>query len=155
MLNVLLAEGRLLKDPTLQITEKNFAYSRATLVSRRSFKNKETVEYESDFLQLYLTKEQAKNFSSLCHKGDLISIQGRLQTERRKSANGEASYYTNVVVSSFNLLVKKKIEAVKAPQSFSQNKNDAPAFQRAEGGIDTNFEAMSLPPEPSHFSEEY
>jgi single-strand DNA-binding protein len=149
MLNTLIAEGRLVKDPTLKITENNFAYSHATIASKRSYKNRETGEYDSDFIQLYLTKEQAKNFSALCHQGDLISIIGRLQTDRRVTKDGEVTYYTNVVVSEFNLLTKKKAAALQTQTTTNPPQKDRYPFPTEEPPIDTNFEAMELPQAPT------
>lgn len=145
MLNTLIAEGRLVKDPTLKITDNNLTYSRATIASKRGFKSRETGSYESDFIQLYLTKENAKNFAKLCHQGDLVSIIGRLQTDRRVGKDGEVTYYTNVIVSEFTLLTKKKVEVTQSPQIPSTPQNTSYPFPSEEPSIDTNFEAMELP----------
>ena len=145
MLNTLIAEGRLVKDPTLKITDTNLTYSRATIASKRGFKNRETDEYESDFIQLYLTKEKAKSFSKLCHQGDLISIIGRLQTDRKVGKDGEVTYYTNVIVSEFTLLTKKKTVAAQPQTATSTPHHSGYPFPSEEPPIDTNFEAMELP----------
>ncbi|GAB7391187.1 single-stranded DNA-binding protein [Lactococcus garvieae] len=146
MLNTLIAEGRLVKDPTLKITDTNLAYSRATIASKRGFKNRETGKYESDFIQLYLTKDNAKNFAKLCHQGDLISIIGRLQTDRRVGKDGEVTYYTNVIVSEFTLLTKKKTEITDSNKDYLDKQKKSHPFLVNEPPIDTNFEEMNLPP---------
>lgn len=146
MLNTLIAEGRLVKDPTLKKTDGNFVYSWATLASKRGFKNQETGEYESDFIQLYLTQDRAKNFAKLCHQGDLVSIVGRLQTERRKTKEGEVSYYTNVFVSEFHLLTKKKTQALEPPHPACPSQEAAPFSLGQDPLFDTNIETMHLPP---------
>ena len=146
MLNTLIAEGRLVKEVSLKTTDHNFVYALATIASKRRFKDRETGKYESDFIQLYLTKDTAKNFASFCHQGDLVSIVGRLQTDRRIGKDGEVSYYTNVVVSEFTLLTKKKTEVT------ASNKNDPDKQKKVypslmdEPPIDTNFAEMNLPP---------
>lgn len=156
MLNTLIAEGRLVKDPTLKITDTNLAYSRATLASKRGFKSRETGKYESDFIQLYLTKDNAKNFAKLCHQGDLISIIGRLQTDRRVGKDGEVTYYTNVIVSEFTLLTKKKTEATQTSQTPTTTPHHSGyPFPSEEPPIDTNFEAMELPQSTPFLDTDY
>lgn len=145
MLNTLIAEGRLVKDPTLKISDTNLTYSRATIASKRGFKSRETGNYESDFIQLYLTKDSAKNFAKLCHQGDLISIIGRLQTDRRVGKDGEVTYYTNVIVSEFTLLTKKKTAAIQPQTTPTTPHHSGYPFPSGEPPIDTNFEAMELP----------
>lgn len=145
MLNTLIAEGRLVKDPSLKTTDHNFVYALATIASKRRFKDRETGKYESDFIQLYLTKDTAKNFASFCHQGDLVSIVGRLQTDRRIGKDGEVSYYTNVVVSEFTLLTKKKTAELPQEKVQSMPQKDCSSFLSEDVPIDTNFEAMELP----------
>lgn len=145
MINTLIAEGRLVKDPTLKINDNNFAYGHATIASKRDFKNKETGQYESDFIQLYLTQDNAKNFSKLCHKGDLVSVIGRLQTDRRVGKDGEVTYYTNVIVSKFTLLTKNKAATIQPQKTPTPPHHSDYPFPSEEPPIDTNFEAMELP----------
>ena len=145
MLNTLIAEGRLVKDPSLKTTDNNFVYALATIASKRRFKSRETGEYESDFIQLYLTKDNAKNFAAFCHQGDLVSIVGRLQTDRRIGKDGEVSYYTNVIVSEFTLLMKKKATGTQQPKIKSMPQNSYSPFLSEDVPIDTNFETMELP----------
>lgn len=155
MLNTLIAEGRLVKDPTLKITDNNFAYSRATIASKRGYKNRETQEYESDFIQLYLTKDNAKNFAKLCHQGDLISIIGRLQTDRQVGKDGKVTYYTNVIVSEFTLLTKKKGGAIQPQTTKATPHHSGYPFPSEEPPIDTNFEAMELPQSTPFLDTDY
>lgn len=145
MLNTLIAEGRLVKEVSLKTTDSNFVYALATIASKRRFKDRETGKYESDFIQLYLTKDTAKNFASFCHQGDLVSIVGRLQTDRRIGKDGEVSYYTNVVVSEFTLLTKKKTAELPQEKVQSMPQKDCSSFLSEDVPIDTNFEAMELP----------
>lgn len=146
MLNTLIAEGRLVKEVSLKTTDHNFVYALATIASKRRFKDRETGKYESDFIQLYLTKDTAKNFASFCHQGDLVSIVGRLQTDRRIGKDGEVSYYTNVVVSEFTLLTKKKTEVTASNKNYPDKQKKVYPSLMDEPPIDTNFAEMNLPP---------
>lgn len=155
MLNTFIAEGRLVKDPSLKIKDNDFTYSRATIASKRGFKNRKTDEYESDFIQLYLTNDKAKNFAKLCHQGDLISIIGRLQTDRQVGKDGEVTYYTNIIVSEFTLLTKKKTSAIQPQTTKATQHNSGYPFPSEEPPIDTNFEAMELPQSTSFTDTNY
>lgn len=45
----------------------------------RSFKN-ENGEYDTDYIEVKLSKSVEKNVSTYCEKGDLVGVKGRLES---------------------------------------------------------------------------
>lgn len=80
MLNQIVLVGRLVKELELKELESGKKVCNITLAVPRSFKNSKG-EYETDFIDCALWENIAENTVEYCHKGDLIGIKGRLQTE--------------------------------------------------------------------------
>lgn len=49
----------------------------------RSFKN-ENGEYETDYIEVRLSKSIESNVSTYCEKGDLVGIKGRLESDANR-----------------------------------------------------------------------
>ncbi len=75
MLNQLVLVGRIVK---LEETDNGKAV--ITLAIPRSFKNADG-EYETDILKCKLYGAIATNTKEYCHKGDIVGVKGRLQSE--------------------------------------------------------------------------
>ena len=94
MLNQVIVVGRIVREPTLQVSENNKKYMNITLAVPRSFKNSEGV-YETDYVDCIL-----------CNKGDVIGIRGRIQTRVSEDKDGNKKYYTDVVGEKVTFLSK-------------------------------------------------
>ena len=102
MLNQLVLVGRLTKDPEVNKTETNKCYSHITLAVPRSFKNING-EYETDFIDCMLWDSVAKSTSEYCHKGDIVGVKGRIQSEV-VDKEGTKKYYMNVIAERVTFL---------------------------------------------------
>lgn len=79
MLNQVVMVGRLSKEIEMKKEgEKKIAY--ITLAVPRSYKNKDGL-YDTDFVDFILWNGIAENTAEYCHKGDIIGIKGRIETE--------------------------------------------------------------------------
>ena len=104
MLNQVVLVGRLVKDlEVVKEEEKEVAY--ITIAVPRSYKNMDG-EYETDFIDCILWNGIATNTAEYCHKGDLLGIKGRLQTDI--SNNGIKT--TNVIAEKITFLSSRKTE---------------------------------------------
>lgn len=83
MLNQTVLVGRLVSDPEINETENERKVCNITLAVPRSFKN-ENGAYDTDFIPVILWESIAENTCEYCHKGDLVGIKGRLQSEDNK-----------------------------------------------------------------------
>jgi len=111
MLNQTVLVGRLTKDPEVNKTDSNKNYSRITLAVPRSFKNING-EYETDFIDCMLWDSVAMSTSEYCHKGDIVGVKGRIQSEVVEK-DGTKKYYMNVIAERVTFLSsnnQKKVE---------------------------------------------
>ena len=79
MLNQTILVGRLVSDPKTNETENERKVCYITLAVPRSYKNTDGI-YETDFIPVKLWEAIATNTCEYCHKGDLVGIKGRLQS---------------------------------------------------------------------------
>lgn len=102
MLNQVVLVGRLTKEPEVNKTEGNKHYSHVTLAVPRSFKNING-EYDTDFIDCVLWDGVAKSTSEYCHKGDIVGVKGRIQSEV-KELDGTKKYYMNIIAERVTFL---------------------------------------------------
>lgn len=102
MLNHIVLVGRLTRDPEVNKTDSNKNYSHITLAVPRSFKNMNG-EYETDFIDCILWDSVAKSTSEYCHKGDIVGVKGRIQSDVVEK-DGTKKYYINVVAERVTFL---------------------------------------------------
>lgn len=107
MLNQVVLVGRIVREPELKKTEKNKQFTQLTIAIPRSFKNING-EYDTDFVDCILWEAVAKSTSEYCHKGDVVGIKGRLQSEVKENKDGIKKYYLNVIAEKVTFLSSKK-----------------------------------------------
>lgn len=103
MLNQVVLAGRLTKNIELNKTESNKCYSHITLAVPRSFKNING-EYDTDFIDCVMWDGIAKSTKEYCHKGDVVAVKGRIQTDIQEKEDGSKKYYMNVVAERVTFL---------------------------------------------------
>ena len=109
MLNQIVLVGRLVREPQLQKSEKNKQYMQITLAVPRSFKNMNG-QYDTDFIDCMLWESIAKSTSEYCHKGDIVGVKGRIQSEMIEKDDGTKKYYMNVIAERVTFLSSKKAD---------------------------------------------
>ena len=107
MLNQVVGVGRLVEDPTVETTETGKQMTRVPIAVQRSYKNAEG-EYETDFFDVVLWNGIATNTSEYCHKGDLIGVRGRLESNSYETENGEKKKSTYIVADKISFLASKR-----------------------------------------------
>lgn len=106
MINNVVLIGRLTRDVDLRYTPQNQAVGQFTLAVNRNFKN-QNGEYDADFINCVMWRQQAENFANWVKKGNLVGITGRIQTRNYEGTDGKRVYVTEVVAESFQLLEKR------------------------------------------------
>lgn len=106
MINNVVLIGRLTRDPELRYTPTNVAATQFNLACNRNFKN-QNGEYDADFINCVMWRQQAENFANWVKKGNLVGITGRIQTRNYEGTDGKRVYVTEVVAESFQLLEKR------------------------------------------------
>ena len=102
MLNQVVLVGRLTRDLEVTTTEANKQYSHITLAVPRSFKNVNG-EYDTDFIDCVLWDNIAKSTAEYCHKGDIVGVKGRIQSDVVEK-EGTKKYYMNVIAERVTFL---------------------------------------------------
>lgn len=105
-MNFTMLVGRLTKDSELRFTENEKKVGNFTLAINRDYKNTNG-EYETDFINCVVFGEQAETLNKYTQKGDLIGVQGRLQTRNYEDKEGKKHYITEVLVNKVQFLSTK------------------------------------------------
>lgn len=94
--------GRLTADPELRKSQSGISCCRFTVAVTRGYKNKQSGEYEADFISCIAWKEKAEFISRYWSKGKLIALEGELRTGNYKDRNHPdvTHYTTDVYVSN-------------------------------------------------------
>lgn len=102
--------GRVVKNIEIKESENKKKYAYLTLAVDRAYKNVDD-EKITDFIDMIVWNETAERVSKYCHKGDLISVNGRIET-RMVPVEGEDhnEKVTSLVCDRVYFLVSKKEE---------------------------------------------
>lgn len=114
-MNKVLLTGRLTKNPELKYTTSNVAVNQFSLAVNRNFKNAEGV-YEADFINCVAYRKSAELIAEWTKKGDLLGIEGRMQTRSYDDKEGNKRYATEVIVDNVEFLATGKKEEPKEEQ---------------------------------------
>lgn len=116
-MNKVLLLGRLTAKPELRYTASNTAYTRFSVAVNRPFANSDG-KREADFINVVAWRKQAETISRYFDKGNLIAIEGRLQTGSYDDKDGNKRYTVDVALDNFEF-----VESKAARESSSNNSN--------------------------------
>ena len=127
MINRVILVGRITKDPDLKNTTNNLSVVTFTLAVNRPFKNSNG-ENEVDFVQCVVWRKQAENLYKYVKKGNMIGVDGRIQTRNYEDSNGKKVYITEIVCDCVQFLeTNKQDEKTKdKPYYYKDDKNEPP-----------------------------
>lgn len=106
-MNIVVLIGRITKDIEVRYTEKNLAVSNFTIAVRKDYKNTDG-EYESDFINCVSFGNISEYLKKYATKGNLIAVNGRIQTRNYEDKEGNKRYITEIFVSKVTLLSSGK-----------------------------------------------
>ncbi|MGE7114751.1 single-stranded DNA-binding protein [Lysinibacillus sp. NPDC047702] len=102
MINRVVLVGRLTADPELRYTPNGIASCKFRVAVNRPFKNEG--EQQADFISCIAWRKQAENLANFMKKGNLIGLEGRIQTGNYEGQDGKRVYTTDVVADSIQFL---------------------------------------------------
>lgn len=108
--------GNLVADVELKGQNNNVANFRVAI--QRPFKNKQTNEYETDFLTCKAFGKTAEIIANNFSKGQKIAITGSIQTGSFDGKDGKKVFTTDIVVNQVTFVEKKT-------QNSNQKQNNA------------------------------
>lgn len=97
--------GNLVADVELKGQNNNVANFRVAI--QRPFKNKQTGEYETDFLTCKAFGKTAEIIANNFSKGQKIAFTGSIQTGSFEGKDGKKVFTTDVVVNQVTFVEKK------------------------------------------------
>ena len=132
MLNVAVLMGRLVADPELRHTANDVAVTSFTVAVDRSYVKAGT-DRQADFIDVVAWRSTAEFACRYFHKGQLIAVQGSIQTRSYTDKDGNKRYTTEVVADEATFVERKSDSS--APQG------GIPAYGTPKA--DDSFEELS------------
>ena len=126
MLNTIAIQGRVVNDLELKYNQNGEGSTlKFTIAVQRDFKNKQTGEYEADFIRCLAFNNTAELISKWSKKGNLITISGKLQTGSYENKEGQKVFTTEVVINNADVFTgnqnQQNNQQNTSPQQFMKN----------------------------------
>ena len=96
MLNRITIMGRLTGDPVMRYTQSQTPVASFSLAVERDFGNRETGDREVDFINCVAWRNTADFVRQFMHKGDLVVVDGEIQTRSYEAQDGSKRYVTEI-----------------------------------------------------------
>src|SRR5699024_3476088 len=122
--------GRLVKDIELAYTPTGTAVGKSSIAINRPFKNKETGEYDADFINIVAFGKTAEVMANHLQKGNRVGVEGRIQSGSYTNKDGVKVYTTDLIVESFHF-VDSKQQAQQTPGNTMQQQAPGNTMQQA------------------------
>ncbi len=116
-MNKVVLVGRLTRDPEIRTSSSGMQIASFSLAVNRNFRNKEG-NIEADFINVVVFGKQAENVGKYITKGQMLGVEGRIQTRNYDAQDGTKRYVTEVVADNVEFLSSKN--------SGNSASNDAP-----------------------------
>lgn len=123
--NIVVLTGRLTSDPELKTTPNGLSVCSFNIAVDRGYgDNKQT-----DFINIVAWRGSAEFVAKHFIKGNMIGIEGSIQTRKYQDKNGNNRIAFEVVANNVQFVESKKNKDVnigtgEPPESFSNNSND-------------------------------
>lgn len=122
-MNVCILMGRITGDPELKKTPSGVSVTTFTVAVTRSYV-KQGEERQSDFINVVAWRNTADFICKYFHRGQMIAVQGSIQTRSYQDKNGNKRKAVEVVVEKADFCGDKKTEAKPDFNGFSQGSAD-------------------------------
>lgn len=136
MLNVVALLGRLTADPELRTTPNGVSVATFTMAVDRSYA-KQGEERQADFINCVAWRGTGEFISRYFQKGQLIAVDGSIQTRRYQDKNGSNRTAFEVVVKDASFAGSKPAGQAVAQPSYQTPDSDG--FQDIDDSEDVPF----------------
>lgn len=124
-INRVVLVGRLTRDPELRYTPNGVAVANFNIAVNRPYTD-DNGERAADFINCVVWRKPAENLASYMKKGNLIAVEGRIQTRTYESDEGRTVFVTEVLASNIQYLESKS-----KSKSGGQGNNSQDDYQYA------------------------
>lgn len=119
MVNVVTLVGRITRDPELKSMPSGGSVCNFSLAVNRNFKN-QAGEYDTDFINCVAFNQTATLMERFVAKGQLLAVQGRIQSRNYEDNTGRRIYVTEVIAGTVSFLESKN-----KTENYTNNDNSA------------------------------
>ena len=138
MLNVVCLMGRLVADPELRHTQSQIPVTSFRIAVDRTYQPKGAEQRQADFLDIVAWRNTAEFVCRYFRKGQLVAIQGSIQTRKYTDKDGNNRTAFEIVADNAFFAEPKRDGVSSGPRYDSQVPphftEAAPAFSTANAG---------------------
>ena len=134
MLNRIIIMGRLVRDPELRTTQSGISVTSFTLAVDRDFKNRDSGEKSTDFIDVVAWRQTAEFICKYFGKGRMAVAEGRLQIRDWKDRDGNNRRSAEVVADNVYFADSKRDSAGGSDSYGAPPAYGAPAAPAYGGG---------------------
>lgn len=141
MINRVTLIGRLVRDPDLRRTNDGTMVASFTIAVNRNYTAKDG-QQQADFINCVVWRKTAETLEKYCRKGNLIGLDGRLQTRTYENAQGQRVFVTEVVCDNIQFLESKSNN-----KQNTQNKHNNQGYarnQQTRQNFTSNIDSLQL-----------
>ena len=133
-MNLVVLNGRLVRDPELKFGQSGKAYSRFSIAVDRPFQTS-TDSQTADFINCVAFSKAAEFAERYFRQGMRVLVSGRLQTGNYTNKDGHKVYTTDVILDSQEF-ADSKGENTKEMSNHNGSSIDADGFMNIPDGVD-------------------
>ena len=109
MFNLVVLTGRLTADPELKTTQSGISVTSFSIAVDRRYRSGE--EKQTDFINIVAWRQQAEFVAKYFKKGNMIGIEGSIQTRKYTDKNGNNRTAFEVVANNVQFVETKRDSA--------------------------------------------
>ena len=143
MLNSVQLIGRFTRDPELRTTQSGVSTCSFTIAVDRNFV-RQGEERKADFINCVAWRQTAEFITRYFKKGNLIALEGSIQTRNWDDNEGKRHYVTEVVVERTHFVESKRDAANGSGDGYGGGYSGG----GYSGGYNNGYQAQSSAPAP-------
>ncbi len=136
MFNLVVLTGRLTADPELKTTPNGISVTTFSIAVDRRYRSGE--ERQTDFINIVAWRQSAEFITKYFKKGNLIGIEGSIQTRRYQDKNGNNRTAFEVVANNVQFVESKRDASSALPEGEPASFSNASANDFADLGDATD-----------------
>lgn len=142
MFNKAILIGRLTADPELKQTPNGISVCSFSIAVDRRFSGRDS-ERKTDFINITSWRQQAEFVCRYFHKGDVIGVEGSIQTRNYEDKNGNKRTATEIVTDNVFFTGSKANTTAGGSNSYNNSyAAPAPAQPAYTSGAASDFEEV-------------
>lgn len=135
MINTVVIMGRMVRDPELRQLDNGTSVTSFSVAVDRNYVDKTTNERQADFLNVVAWRQTAEFVCKYFHQGDMIALEGSLQSRKYTDKDGNNRTAIEIVASNISFCGGKN-----GGNANTATTNDAPATMVANAPSEDNDE---------------